>query len=90
VPLEPSDLDTEEPPSPALRLRDFVPVELVRGGSSARQAPSSGKARRRASPGESAVSALPVVPLTGEPHVDPAGAKGDPFTLFADAELQAG
>lgn len=62
-----------EPPSPALRLRDFVPVELVR--HRAAQARQSGPTTEEA-------SGAAVVP-------DPAPAPtwADRVTLFADGEL---
>ncbi len=74
-------MDVGEPPSPALRLRGFVPVELVRRDTAV--AP-----RRRpvaaGEPGEPVVQALPAAP---EPRPDPGHGWADPFTLFVDADL---
>jgi hypothetical protein len=70
---QPFDADEPEPPSPALRLRDFVPVELVRH----REARAA------------ALEAVPQPPAgpsaVREPATDPTWT--DRVTLFADAEL---
>lgn len=71
-------LDLDEPPSPALRLRDFVPVELVR-----REA-AVARPRKRLAGGE---PAAPAAPATAGPPQDSAPAWADPFTLFVDADL---
>ncbi|MBA3877761.1 MAG: hypothetical protein C0498_12720 [Anaerolinea sp.] len=62
-----------EPPSPALRLRDFVPVELAH-----RNAAAPARARTTGAP-------APGVPIEPRPDVSPAWAER--VTLFADAEL---
>ena len=65
--------EPSEPPSPAHRLRDFVPVELVRRGADA---------NRRAAP----ASRVPESAAT-EPTGNPARAWPDRVTLFADGEV---
>jgi hypothetical protein len=75
-----ADLDVEaEPPSPALRLRDFVPVELAR-----HRAAQADRQKGTLSDGprlESEVMA-DIAPAT-----QPAPTWSDRVTLFADAEL---
>ncbi len=74
-----AELDAAEPPSNALRLRGFVPVELVR-----REA-AVGRTRRPVPTGEPTVAVA--VAMTAEPGPDPTGAWADPVTLFLDADL---
>ena len=61
MPAPPTGLDAEEPPSPALRLRDFVPVELVRGGPRRARARGarSPPARERGAADRAGVPAVP-------------------------------
>jgi hypothetical protein len=73
--------DAADPPSPALRLRDFVPVELVRHSSSAVRARA---ARETTEPPAAAVTALPA---PGELFRDPGRGLTDQVTLFLDADL---
>jgi hypothetical protein len=69
----PDGEDDLEPPSPALRLRDFVPVELVRHRAAQARAEPSGP--------EEAATAIP------SPDPGPAPTWSERVTLFADAEL---
>jgi len=68
-----------EPPSPALRLRGFVPVELVRREAAA--------ADRASAPAEVATDAPVRRPAATIAAPDPSPAWADRVTLFADAEL---
>jgi hypothetical protein len=80
MPVASTALDTEEPSSNALRLRDFVPVEFVRRGPAAgRTSPFRGAAEPKA-----AVTALLA---SGEPSPDPGRGMTDQVTLFLDADL---
>ena len=83
APLPGVELDEEgrEAPSPALRLRDFVPVELVRRDAvaAARHAARS----NTAGSSQAGSSAQAVVPT--EPETMPAWS--DRVTLFGEAEL---
>jgi hypothetical protein len=83
-----ADADVEgEAPSPALRLRGFVPVELVRreaavaaagAASSARKRAAAARARAAAEAGPATEPPLPETPVpTSEERV----------TLFADGDL---
>jgi hypothetical protein len=75
-----SDLDVEpEPPSPALRLRDFVPVELARH----REA----RAERQKRPTADGPGLEPDVVGDAAPATQPDPTWSDRVTLFADAEL---
>ncbi len=79
VPREPT-LDVEpEPPSPALRLRDFVPVEL------ARHREARAELESRAGSDESRPE--PDIDADAGPATRPAPTWSDRVTLFADAEL---
>ncbi|HEX5590507.1 MAG TPA: hypothetical protein VFX65_09480 [Candidatus Limnocylindrales bacterium] len=69
--------DRIEPPSAALRLRGFVPVELA-SHRAARQAP-----RRE----QTAALAAPEAMASTSADPDPVGTWADRVTLFADAEL---
>jgi hypothetical protein len=81
MPVASTALDTEEPSSNALRLRDFVPVEFVRRGAVAgRTSPFRGAVEPKAA----AVTALPA---SGEPSPDPGRGMTDQVTLFLDADL---
>jgi hypothetical protein len=68
-----------EPPSPALRLRDFVPVELARHREAraehSKRPPADGPRRE------------PHVEADAGPATQPALSWSDRVTLFADAEL---
>jgi hypothetical protein len=74
VPPLPGDDDAEEPASPALRLRDFVPVEL-REASVARARPGT---PTRITSGRSAEAQ----PAAGPPPEEP-----ERVTLFAEGDL---
>ena len=71
----PTDEDDQEPPSPALRLRDFVPVELEQ-----HRAAQARRAAARSADG---------TPMTPAAAPDPGSVPvlTDRVTLFADAEL---
>ena len=71
--------DDPEPPSPALRLRDFVPVELVRHREARADRP------RRIPTEESRLPPDAVPDVAPDPQ--PAATWSDRVTLFADAEL---
>jgi len=79
VPVEPGSFAAEEPeaPSPALRLRGFVPVELVRHRAT--------RAARRATRASAAAEARPTP--AEAPETPPAPTWSDRVTLFADADL---
>ena len=86
----PRPLDEElEAPSPALRLRDFVPVELVRHEAAVAAAAATSASRRRGArresgrPDEAGGALVPT--LDPGPAPDPAW--DERVTLFADAEL---
>ena len=86
----PRPLDDElEAPSPALRLRDFVPVELVRREAAVAAAAARSAARRGAARGEGGEQATAAP--TPDPNLDPGPAPepawDERVTLFADAEL---
>ena len=79
APREPI-LDVEaEPPSPALRLRDFVPVELARHREARDNRP------KRPSTDEPRVEPDDVAGIG--PATQPAPTWSDRATLFADTEL---
>lgn len=71
----PAAVDPGEPSSPALRLRDFVPVELPRGDA------------RVPGASEAPVAAQPAIRETDGPRPDNTRPWADPVTLFVDAEL---
>ena len=86
--------DSDEPASPALRLRDFVPVELVRHGH------VTVRPRRAAVPPSRALSAVPAalevsattvtaaLAASDDPRANGTGVLADQVTLFLDVELQ--
>jgi len=79
VPREPT-LDVEpEPPSPALRLRDFVPVELARHREARAERP-------KRTPADGPRHG-PDIEADAGPATQPAPTWSDQVTLFADAEL---
>lgn len=77
-PVAPAVLEGAEPPSAALRLRDFVPVEVARRTASA---PGAGDAALAGG-----ISPQPAAGGAVDAAVA-AGATADRVTLFADAEL---
>lgn len=77
--LGPSLDDEEEPPSPALRLRDFVPVELARHREARAARP------KRPSIDEPRLEPDNVADI--DPATQPAPTWSDRVTLFADADL---
>jgi hypothetical protein len=79
APREPSPDDEAEAPSPALRLRDFVPVELARH----REA----RANRPKRPPADGPRPEPDDVADIAPATQPATTWSDRVTLFADAEL---
>jgi hypothetical protein len=79
APREPFDDLEPEPPSPALRLRDFVPVELARH----REARA---VRPKRTPADGPRPEQDIEADAG-PAAQPAATWSDRVTLFADAEL---
>jgi hypothetical protein len=82
APGELGSFTAEEPesPAPALRLRDFVPVELVRHRAA--------QARRPATRATAGTEPPPIPDRPPDPaHPAPAPMWADRVTLFADAEL---
>ena len=79
APREPILDDEAEPPSPALRLRDFVPVELARH----REA----RAERQKRPAADGPLVEPDDLADIAPATQAAPTWSDRVTLFADAEL---
>jgi len=81
VPIEEDD---PEPPSPALRLRDFVPVELARHRAArARRAPPPSGSRDPVALDPATDLVRPSTP----PDLHPGPIATDQATLFADADL---
>jgi hypothetical protein len=82
-------LEGAEPRSPALRLRDFVPVELVRREAAAGRAAGGGGGRAVATAGarEPAAAGSSAARDIAQPRPDAVSATADRVTLFADAEL---
>jgi hypothetical protein len=82
VPTGSGSLAAEDPeaPSPALRLRDFVPVELAQHRAA--------RAARRPGRATGAIAAAEARPIPDDaPEPVPAPTWSDRVTLFADAEL---
>jgi hypothetical protein len=82
IPVSPAALEGAEPPSPALRLRDFVPIELARRDASTACANAS-----TARVPEPSVAGGSAVPDTPESRPDAVHGTADRVTLFVDAEL---
>lgn len=75
--------DEPEQPSPSLRLRGFVPVELVRHRATRAAGQAAPRASRRAGPTPDGPQAAP----DPTPDPQPAPSWAERVTLFADAEL---
>jgi hypothetical protein len=86
----PRPLDDEvEAPSPALRLRDFVPVELVRREAAVAAAGAASAARKRAATARARARAAGEV-RSEEPAASqdaPVPSWDERVTLFAEADL---
>ena len=81
--------DDVEAPSPALRLRDFVPVELVRREAAVAAAGAASAARKRAATAKARARAEAADPADAPPasHDAPVPSWEERVTLFAEADL---
>jgi len=74
-------------PSSALRLRGFVPVELVRHEAVAGRADTPAHAGRSAAAVTDLTAGGGPWPDSADARPDPVAARADPGTLFLDADL---